>query len=124
MEKITRWSPDTCGCVIEIDWDTDTPNVQSHRLVSPCPCHQNCTGSDVLIENQTKNKAMQIVAETNADLAQLTDGGQVIPNLSKLSFCYDSNRKLTILTKGAVVDYSQIQTELDKKLGTGSVSIG
>lgn len=23
--KITRWSPDTCGCTIDYEWDTEVP---------------------------------------------------------------------------------------------------
>lgn len=41
----TRWSPDTCDCVVEYDWDDAEPtNVRKHtlkKMVNTCPLHKN-----------------------------------------------------------------------------------
>jgi hypothetical protein len=122
MIKTTRWSPDTCGCTIDIEWDTNDPNVHTHKLVTPCAAHQASAASEVLVENQTKNRAMQAIAEADASLAQVTPSG-VIPDLSKLSFSYDADRNLTIVAKGDH-DAAKVQQALDVVLGSGKVSLG
>lgn len=124
MIKTTRWSPDTCSCSVNIDWDTANPNVQTHTIVEPCSAHKNNDGGDIVAENQMKNKAIQIAAQNSAALATLTDDGKIIPDLKKLSFSFDSNRKLRILSSDKTVDMSKIQSELDSRLGQGKASIG
>ena len=135
MQKITRWSPDTCGCKVDIEWEWITiddngtpksvPNILEHRLITPCGCHQSHTGTDILLENQTKNKAIQAVAEASpAELGKLNDNGSVSPNLDKLSYSFDKDRNLTIISTDKTVDMVKIQAELDSKLGAGKVSIG
>lgn len=123
MLKITRWSPDTCSCKIDIEWDTEDPNVHTHKIVFPCAVHKDCAASDVVAENQTKNRAMQAVAEADASLAQVTPNG-IIPDLSKLSFSYDADRKLTIVAKGDDHDPEVVQQALDSVMGTGEVALG
>ena len=61
---ITRWSPDTCGCVIDYTWDPDVPD--GARTHSFHAVERICAGHDglsdpplfdtVLAENQTKNR--------------------------------------------------------------------
>lgn len=121
MQKITRWSPDTCGCKVDIHWDTDNPNVHTHELIEACEAHKSNTGNDILLENQTKNKAIQSVAESSSDFAKLTDDGKVIPDQNKLSFEFDKDRKLKIITKVASADLAKIQSGLDAKFGTGKI---
>lgn len=73
--KLTRWSPDTCGCRIEYAWDPALPVVQRvHIPVSVDPCERHAHLSEqaqrratpsmgheeiyaaVLAENQAKNR--------------------------------------------------------------------
>lgn len=63
--NITRWSPDTCGCVIEYSWDSDVSEDERvhtfHKVVEQCPDHNGIEVHEeihnhVLAENQTKNK--------------------------------------------------------------------
>lgn len=124
MKNITRWHPDTCKCQIDVEWDVDNPELQTHTIVGACAEHASHTGPEVLLENQTKNKAMQIAAEASADFAKLTDEGHVIPNLSKITYSFDSNRKMSLVAKVASSDILKVQAELDAKLGSGKVSIG
>lgn len=67
MINITRWSPDTCNCVIEYSWDTETSEDdrvhEFHRVVEQCEEHSEINKHQdvhdhVLAENQTKNKVM------------------------------------------------------------------
>jgi len=63
-KKITRWSPDTCDCVIEYAWDDTVPQDERthtfHKLVRQCDDHAGIEAPQevhdhVLAENQTKN---------------------------------------------------------------------
>ena len=128
MIKVTKWLPDTCKCVVEHDWEWIDPikkegvNSIARRLVSPCEFHQGKEGDDIVIECQTKNKALQLAAENDANLAVLNDNGAVSPNTEKISFSFDKDRKL-ILTLKVAVDKEKIQTEINTKLGIGKVEV-
>lgn len=65
MINITRWSPDTCNCVIEYSWDAETSEDDRvhrfHQVVEQCEEHAGIekhqdVHSHVLAENQTKNR--------------------------------------------------------------------
>ncbi len=65
MKNITRWSPDTCGCVLEYEWDTEASNDdREHTFVSMvkvCPDHEGLDKDHihyghVVAENTTKNR--------------------------------------------------------------------
>lgn len=66
MKQTTTWKPDTCGCVLEYEWDDQLPqNERIHSfktLIGQCPDHLGLTDSKVyehvLAENQTKNKVL------------------------------------------------------------------
>ncbi len=203
MINITRWSPDTCKCVIEKDTDTGNyihlievcdahlslspiitgyqvrkivatfqevrslnPNgsisqkfnlltndvtyidVQNptdffdyqdshifsggiltntrYHLIPVRPLdHVNAVGVQSLSENQTKNKAIHAIANAFPEYASLTDAGKIIPNLDKISYAYDMNRKLKIILKPITAGtLLAVQQTLDLLLGVGKVSLG
>ena len=61
--QITRWSPDTCDCVIDYSWDSTTSEDDRihahHQSIKTCTSHAGITGSDhhniIVRENQSKN---------------------------------------------------------------------
>ncbi|GAH87731.1 unnamed protein product [marine sediment metagenome] len=71
MKQITRWSPDTCSCVLDIEWDdTEPESSRTHTIkavVSRCGSHQ--AGSDegifkaVLSENTRKNRVFGLAQQ-------------------------------------------------------------
>ena len=72
MKQVTRWSPDTCSCVLEYEWDDeDDLDTRVHtfkRAVELCPAHeaephQNAY-NDVVSENSRKNYVLAMVQET------------------------------------------------------------
>ena len=117
MKKTTRWSPDTCDCIIDFEWDTEDPNAQhtTKSIVKACSFHKGMAAAEhhsvVLSENQMKNKAVQIVAKGN------------IP-LDKIAFSFDKDRKLNIVSTDGSLDKIKIQSDLDSKLGSGKASLG
>lgn len=72
MKQITTWSPDTCSCVIEYEWDDiDSPETRAHThhaSIKSCPAHSQHYGKakhydTVIEENQRKNKALGDIAK-------------------------------------------------------------
>ena len=96
--QTTVWSPDTCGCVIEYEWDDSIPQeARAHtvsKIVKSCPVHSQSISKeknygDVLKENQDKNKAIGIIMERKPSV-----------KVEDISFRYDSDRTLRLSIKG------------------------
>jgi hypothetical protein len=119
MIKVTRWKPDTCTCVIEYSWDTETPqDIREHVLsaMEACPIHvalgDAAAYEAVLAENRTKNQATGMVMEELA-----------IP-VEQVRFGYSPERKLQ-LTLLDVDNYAKttLLAVLEEKFGKGSVEL-
>jgi hypothetical protein len=98
MKHIMRWSPDSCGCVIDIEWDDSVPVEQrSHvakNIVSRCPAHQQGHFTDhhehydiILKENQRKNNMHKHFMEQFPHLTEevpedVTEGHILTDNIS------------------------------------------
>lgn len=81
--NVTRWSPDTCECVLEYDWDPaagEDDRVHTHHAsVRTCPAHDGIGGPEhlnvVLRENQSKNRVEAHALELIPRLRVPTDDG-------------------------------------------------
>lgn len=133
MLKVTTWSPDTCKCVIEYSWDSDNPQaeVQPHGIVNACEAHK---GHDVtthhtkiLKENKDKNRAINKLCQSFPQLTVTDTDGNVKPDLSKISFSHDANRKLKLSVKGLSNDKpankNKAKTDIESVLGIGTVDV-
>lgn len=108
---MTLWSPDTCGCQIEISDDPLTLG-QSVRHVKICQAHSNLGygHAKVLAENQLKNRSL--------DDAQTA--------LSKpVDWSIASDTRQVVLTAGNIStkQKTDLQTLCDTKYGVGAVKI-
>lgn len=60
MLQVTRWRPDTCGCILEYEWDSDETETQRvHRLVNvvnQCSTHLIYSLEDLLSAVETHNR--------------------------------------------------------------------
>lgn len=71
MKQITRWSPDTCSCVLDIEWDdTEPESSRTHTIkavVNRCGHHQARSDEDifkaVLSENTRKNRVFGLAQQ-------------------------------------------------------------
>lgn len=68
--KTTRWSPDTCDCVLEYTWDTnDSADNRTHTIatVVPCPQHTGLSNTNIFnavnSENSRKNRFRKAVLD-------------------------------------------------------------
>lgn len=96
MKKPNRWRPDTCGCEIEFEWDTDDdPKSRVHTILShqPCEAHkaQDAVGLSLEehaahLDNTKKNKAVNAVR----DKLGLTPDDPI-------AFAFDEKRNLSLV---------------------------
>jgi hypothetical protein len=108
MIKVTRWSPDTCDCVVEYSWDSEVPQDERvhipHTVLKQCEAHKNkplaVLHDELKEENQRKNIALGEIIKHFPDLA-LTDqnGEKTSPDPNKIKYSFDKNRKLQVELK-------------------------
>jgi light-regulated signal transduction histidine kinase (bacteriophytochrome) len=138
MIKTTRWSPDTCGCVIEYQWNTeDAPQARTHsikNIVKACPAHANLADKadhfeKVKEENRRKNKVLNEAVLKHIPRATkkvIGEDGveQTVLDLSKVNFEFDENRVLKVFVEGLqVAEKTAAQAEADEKVGNGKSKI-
>ena len=76
MLKVTRWSPDTCGCILEYEWDdTKNESERTHTLkniIKKCPAHHDepIVFNTVLDENKRKNTAFHTILSEIAGIPE------------------------------------------------------
>lgn len=131
MIKTTRWSPDTCQCILEYTWDTEQPeNARIHtpaRIVKTCQAHSGDTQSvftNVRNENVKKNRAVQKVADADPTLNVTDPDGNKSPDLKKIKFSFDAQRKLKIRIEDPdTAKKAKVQKALDDEFGKDNVSV-
>ena len=76
----TQWSPDTCRCSIEYEWDDSvSAELRTHTMASiqKCTIHSSLTDSNAYVavvdENQSKNKAIGLLISNVGRLAGKED---------------------------------------------------
>lgn len=107
--QTTRWSPDTCKCVLEYDWDSSVPdNERVHtvaRVIHACEFHQGKTKEkhfeDVLAENQGKNKMHAKILESGSSAVEEVEqeDGTMVKKFKKgkeFKWSFDANRNLEV----------------------------
>lgn len=123
--KTTLWRPDTCGCEVLYDWDTDDPeDMRDHTLNSiPKKCEFHALLSDVdcyetiLNENITKNLIVNQIANADPESYQATtlDGvlrfdknNNPIVDPSLVKYEFDSERTSLIINSANKVKITAI----------------
>lgn len=124
--QTTRWSPDTCQCVIEYTWDDTVPeDSRVHSLGAyrtKCSLHTALSDSsaytEVAEQNPRKNK---IIERARVQFPRLfgTNGNFLG------TWSFDSNRVLHVIVTGLLTtnQISNIQSWCDTNLGVGKVII-
>ncbi len=141
---LNRWSPDTCGCKFEYQWDEelavrDRVSVWKENLRT-CPDHMGLTDANlydvVLGENQRKNITIVRIETEVPDLKETyTDPETGEPNRIRYKWQHgidwsfsgsDDTRLLTMVIRGSVVSSSErtrINNLLRTEFGTNKVTI-
>ena len=131
--KTTTWSPDTCGCEIEYDWDTEVPQAsRTHTLKQinkRCPAHSAGTLADeyaaVVDENTRKNILRGRMLEDFPALA-IVDGDGNKDFIAGVSFNWEfDDQRVLVVTLPNVPPpvLANIQSLADSTFGAGKVII-
>ncbi len=134
----TRWSLDTCDCIIDYRWDDSLPNDQI--VLTPINTVRTCTAhsaiatnptahySILMDENPRKNQAIQHILDNGpATLYDIVGSNRVAKLGINLNFSWSGvapNRVLTINIVGVTLTNQQkntAQNALNAKFGTGKV---
>lgn len=122
MINTTRWSPDTCDCVLEYSWDTEVSEDQRvhtpTNVVRKCEEHKTKTNQEVHIqvknENIGKNVTLQEIADRLPSHAKVDEKGNKNPDLDKIKWSFNAERKLQIELLGAKkADKDSLKAVLD-----------
>lgn len=117
MIRTTRWSPDTCGCVLEYSWDDSQPQESREhtfaRAVHLCEIHAVASPESafeqVRSENVTKNVAQN-------------EFTKAIPN-KPFEFSFSEDRKLLIKTDHLTkAEADKVAADVISKMDTEKVA--
>jgi hypothetical protein len=125
MKRITKFSPDTCSCIIYYEWDDALPeDLRTHTVVASgpdgggyvCPEHASLGTPQVahgltITENQTKNQACSEVVKQDPAI-----------NIEEIGFSYDTTRILTLKLPSTNLK-GKISQSLDKLFGKGKIKV-
>ena len=110
MKHVTRWRPDTCGCVLEFEWDDAVPSEERIHtpvnIIKACPVHLSDSKDGiqkhyekVIDENRSKNIFLDEALKTMPEIRRekINEKGETIYELKEdvnFDFSFDENRNL------------------------------
>lgn len=119
MIKTTTWSPDTCDCIVEYEWDTGVNRVHTFKSVINTGLeHAALTGAtlyeEVVSENRRKNVTQGIAQAIDVNLTA-----------GIYQWAFDANRVLEVsfLVNVPSAVKEQIQAACDLQFGPAKVVI-
>ena len=135
--RTTRYSPDTCGCVLEYTWDdTQSEATRTHTfssVITKCNSHSAQTDANsyttCMEENTRKNIALQVALDNGpSTLYDLSGTTRTLKPTVTYTYSWSGtspNRTLTIGFSVALTTTQKttIRTALNTRLGTGKVLI-
>lgn len=133
MKHITRWRPDTCSCVLELEWDDEVPEAErTHEAVKVerCAVHQHqgephqAVFESVIGENRHKNEVHQHLIETLPEDHVVVDekGRRGLKHQPRFEF--DENRELRVTFPNAPAGVkSAARTALKARAFTRAVGV-
>ena len=136
--KTTRWTLDSCGCVVEFTWDdavaqaSRTHTYSNH--INRCTAHSSGTASSAydvcLEENQRKNNALQVALDNGpTGLYDTVNSARQLKPTITYNYSWTGvspNRVLSISFTGITLTTAQkstIQTAQNTRFGAGKVTV-
>lgn len=131
--QTTRWSPDTCTCVVEYQWDDAvSQNSRTHAMskaVAKCTAHTAITDltahfTTLMDENPRKNKFFERLRSTVSTLTTTDTQGNVVLKDGAVTWLYDANRVLQVSAPAmTTAQKTAAQSWADTNLGVGKVKV-
>lgn len=123
--KITKWSPDTCKCEIDYEWDESVLQGQRvhiiNKMVRICDAHAVYTDKKqcfnaIVKENQKKNNVLGYVLENFPVLVEnkMDENGNISKSLKpgiNYVWSFDADRNLIVDFKGVSPDVKKLIQE-------------
>lgn len=128
MIQTTRWSPDTCKCVIEYVWDDATDeSKRTHtvsEIVSRCPEHPhaniNAVYNAVVAENRGKNEMLE---EVKKSFPELTDANGNLKD-DAVAWDFDGQRNLVLnIPSLSRTQKDNFQASQGARIGQGKIKV-
>lgn len=131
--QITRWSPDTCDCIVEYSWDDNTSeDTRIHTIanvVNRCVAHQalvnkNTHFNTLMEENPRKNKILEGLRASFPALTRTDNEGNIVLKDGIISWSFDANRVLQVsIPSLSPTQRTVAQTWADNNLGVGKAKV-
>ena len=129
--KTQVWEPDTCGCVLKVEYDNAaSPVVYTLKeMVKTCAAHTVlATNTEkkntVFDENRLKNQTMKALRDNVPELQTTDEEGNIVLKANEVSFKFEGtapNRRIRITTK---VDISAYEQAIRDDVGSQAVEVG
>lgn len=131
----TRWRPDTCGCVLEYEWDDAQPaELRTHTPVVARACRHHQVGATADVfktcadENTLKNRVMNKILEDPSFGVDVVNGeGELVREFqqgAEPTFRYDEKRSLIVsLPATKKIEALVIKSGLSKEFGAGKIEV-
>ena len=133
MIRKTTWSPDTCECVLEFEWDDAVdPEMRTHsvsQVKKTCADHEGIASegvqfTSVMAENKTKNQVMKKVMDDFPDLVdEVVDENGGVSKKFKPGIKYEYSFKGKGENRSIEVDFVGVDV-LKKSQIKASLSLG
>lgn len=131
MMHTTRWSPDTCGCVVEYEWDDkEPPEERTHSIIGAlqrCPRHALLSAhSDhwtvLTEENSRKNRLLEHLLDNDPALSEKDPEGNPRLKDGAVSWNFDDSGTLHVVVPslGAQAK-ATAQRATESKFGAGKI---
>lgn len=116
MIRTTRWSPDTCGCVLEYSWDDSQPqDSRDHsfaRAVRICEAHASSDPAAAFEQVKSENVVKNIA---QGEFAKAIPGKEFV-------YLFTVDRKLDIRTDHlSKNEQAKVDTDVISKLDSSKV---
>lgn len=136
-KQVTRWSPDTCKCIVEYAWDSEHPQETRqhtlHAFVAKCARHAAMPDAEVYArltdENPRKNKVRALILESvpAVTAARMEANGEAVIDFhpdKPFAYEFDSDHVLHVTVTGMpAASKRKVQKAADAAHGTNKVVI-
>jgi hypothetical protein len=115
---MTRWSPDTCGCVIDYDGNLNVIAVVTKCAKHADTLHDKHHFDTVLTHNRKKNHVHNALVEHMKEIG--SNGSE-----NMIAVAYDDNDDLHISGSGLSAEHQQkVPEQVNAKLGNSALKFG
>lgn len=128
MKRTTNWGPDTCGCLLEIEWDdSQDENTRQHTIkeVKLCPVHGSLS-TQVVKGKHVEDDSVSIVEENRRKNKVFGMAQEAVKEFVPENYLwfYDNQRVLNVTLTGLTGQQkAQLRSKCDASFGENKVKV-